>query len=65
MSNKTVIAIGDEIRKSFATGNSTRISLRPKPDFKLKQFQSPKNPFGVAAMCADGGTVFSAIGSKD
>lgn len=63
MSNKTVIAVGDEIRKSFNKG-STQVSLRDKPDFKVKKYQGTKSQFSTATLCADPGTVFAA-GIKD
>ena len=65
MSNKTAIAIHYEIRKSFTTGNSTQISLRDKPDFKVKKYQGPKSQFSTATLCADPGSTFGAIGSKE
>lgn len=64
MSSKIAINVSEEIRKSF-TGKSTASAARDKADFKLKKFQSPKNPFSVASMCADGGTVFAATGHRD
>ena len=66
MSSKIVISISaDEIRKSFAVGNSTQVSLRDKPDFRVKKYQGTKSQFSTATLCADPGTTFAAGGMKE
>jgi hypothetical protein len=65
MSSKIAVSLSDEILKSFTAGNSTRISLRDKPDFKVKKYQGSKSQFSTATLCADPGTTFTACGFKE
>ncbi|HEY3644183.1 MAG TPA: hypothetical protein VGM16_02495 [Gammaproteobacteria bacterium] len=66
MSSKVAISISsDEIRKSFTSGNSTQVSLRDKPDFKVKKYQGSKSQFSTATLCADPGMTFIACSSKE
>ena len=66
MSSKVAISISsDEIRKSFTNGNSARLSLRDKPEFKVKKYQGTKSQFSTATLCADPGTTFTSCGFKE
>ncbi|HEX4299422.1 MAG TPA: hypothetical protein VH327_00990 [Gammaproteobacteria bacterium] len=66
MSSKVAISISsNEIRKSFTNGSSTQVSLRDKPDFKVKKYQGSKSQFSTATLCADPGATFTACGFKE
>lgn len=64
MSRKVTNVSAQEIKKVFATGNTGRMAILAKPDFKLKKHTGAKSSFGVASACADG-VVFVGLGTKD